>query len=132
MLNLTDTEKYNLYETQQRLRYWAAWCNDILAMGLGYHRKNMIELLRETQGDVIKSTNTHLVIENAEAEIIDALLSQYAVKHKEEAKILTRHYLSKDKIADKIAHSKLPKSTYHRYVREAELWIMRRLFAKNT
>lgn len=121
-------EEINLLATKEQLRSWAYWCNDIITMGLGYSKKNIIAQLIETKGEVIKGTNPHLLPENRQAEIIDQLINEYAVNHRKKAQVLVSHYVDNSSIKNKIAFSKLSKPSYYRYLKEAEIWLSRQLF----
>lgn len=129
---MNNLSAITLFDIRKRLKHWAHWNSDVLSMGLTYSRRNVLAAAIDSQGDIIKSTRRKLAPENESAEIIDALINAYAVKHSKEAKALTIHYLNKDRpLKEKIALAKLPKTTYFRYIDHAEAWLIKQLFQQH-
>lgn len=117
-----------LAEIRGQLKTWAYWRNDILSSGLKFSRKNILIPLIDNKDINIRSTQPHQWPTNEKAEKMDELINLYTRTHDKRAKILKLHYLKQLSLKEKVAESRLPKTTYFRYLNEAEYWLCEQLF----
>ncbi len=121
--------QYDIYleDVRKRLRTWGHWCNAILAMEVGFSGQSLISHLVNFKGFIVSSTADSIVPENEEAEEVDELVNQFAKISPEKAKILWIHYTTFIRVTERIKKSELGKTTYFKYLAEAEKWVNQHL-----
>ncbi len=120
----------DLLTTKKRLTEWGHWCHKIVTMGLGYSNQSLIAQLQTEGPVIIQSTAKILVPNNEQAEELNALIEQLAAEKPdgegkpEWAKVIRIHYTMLDKeVPERIQYTFLPRSTYFRYLKDAQHWL---------
>lgn len=73
---------------------WGNWCQCTLKRGLDYQSVSLLEVIRQSRGDVVSSTKKKLASDNPKAEEIENLVLKLGKIDAQKAKILCIHYVS--------------------------------------
>lgn len=122
-----STHEFDLEPTRRKLRNWGHWCRSIITMGLGFSKKSLLGQLIDSKGVLIKGTVKDLAPENEYAEVVEQLVNELAQIDFNKAKVLYVHYTLNTNNKEKFEKTNLPRTTYFRYLAEAEEWINERL-----
>jgi hypothetical protein len=124
----------DLFATKKRLTEWGNWCHQMVTQGLGYANKSLIAKIQAEGGIIINGTAKMLVPPNEKAEEMNDLIEELAATQPdgegkpEWAKVIRIHYTMLDKdIQERIQFTLLPRSTYYRYLQDAQHWLSQRI-----
>ena len=108
-----------LEKTRQRLREWGYWYHRLLTSQIGYPAISLLGKIADSKGMLIRST-VYVIRDNPEAEEIDLCINNLAHQEPMHASLVKIHYAFFEEIDEKIKSTALSRTSYFRFLREAE------------
>lgn len=106
--------------TKGRLMDWGNWCQCTLERGLDYQSVSLLELMRQSCGDVISSTKKKLASDNPKAEEIENLVLKLGQIDAQKARVLYIQYVSQKTQREKAKIAGYSVGHYYEILQQAE------------
>jgi len=116
---MTDNSQY----LERRLQAWADWYSRGCGFGLGYPAKNLMAILQETGGLLIKPTGQIPLPMNAAAEEIEKLVGELAQRYCSLAECLREYYLGEGTMRQKAKRQEMSYAQFKICVDKAKVWL---------
>lgn len=120
---MTEKSQY----VERRLQAWADWYSRGCGFGLGYPSKNLMAILQETGGLLIKSTGEIPLPMNASAEEIEKLIAELAQRYLSLTNALREYYLGEGTTVQKAKRLNMSRAQFNICVDKAKMWLSGRL-----